>query len=179
MRLGDRIAVMRDGKIVQLGTAEDILVTPANDYVASFTQDVDRTRVLTAGAIMTGADDVLGTTTPDGKKIATLDDFLAAAPAVVLADAPIVDLFTPCSLSTVPVAVADKAGKAIGAVRADRLLAALGEDGDQPAVPAPRPAADPAPADKLVKSAAKDAKKDPVADAPEDNDPEGKVSTGA
>ncbi|NEE14017.1 glycine/betaine ABC transporter ATP-binding protein, partial [Streptomyces sp. SID7499] len=38
MRLGDRIAVMRDGEIVQLGTAEDILVTPANDYVASFTQ---------------------------------------------------------------------------------------------------------------------------------------------
>ena len=52
MRLGDRIAVMRDGRIVQIGTAEDILVTPANDYVASFTQDVDRSRVLTAGAVM-------------------------------------------------------------------------------------------------------------------------------
>ncbi|WP_306790717.1 glycine betaine/L-proline ABC transporter ATP-binding protein, partial [Streptomyces sp. NEAU-H3] len=42
MRLGDKIAVMRDGRIVQTGTAEDILVTPANDYVAAFTQDVDR-----------------------------------------------------------------------------------------------------------------------------------------
>jgi glycine betaine/proline transport system ATP-binding protein len=53
MRLGDRIAVMRDGRIVQIGTAEDILVEPANDYVASFVQDVDRSRVLTAGSIMT------------------------------------------------------------------------------------------------------------------------------
>lgn len=52
MRLGDRIAVMRDGRIVQIGTAEDILVRPADDYVASFTQDVDRSRVLTAGAVM-------------------------------------------------------------------------------------------------------------------------------
>ncbi|MEV0637244.1 glycine betaine/L-proline ABC transporter ATP-binding protein [Streptomyces sp. NPDC050619] len=52
MRLGDRIAVMRDGRIVQIGTAEDILVRPANDYVASFIQDVDRSRVLTASAVM-------------------------------------------------------------------------------------------------------------------------------
>jgi glycine betaine/proline transport system ATP-binding protein len=52
MRLGDRIAVMRDGRIVQIGSAEDILVDPANDYVASFVQDVDRSRVLTAGSIM-------------------------------------------------------------------------------------------------------------------------------
>lgn len=52
MRLGDRIAVMRDGRIVQIGTAEEILVDPANDYVASFVQDVDRSRVLTAASIM-------------------------------------------------------------------------------------------------------------------------------
>ena len=52
MRLGDRIAVMRDGRIVQIGTAEDILVRPANDYVASFVQDVDRSRVLTAGDVL-------------------------------------------------------------------------------------------------------------------------------
>jgi glycine betaine/proline transport system ATP-binding protein len=52
MRLGDRIAVMRDGRIVQTGSAEDILLRPANDYVASFIQDVDRSRVLTAGALM-------------------------------------------------------------------------------------------------------------------------------
>ena len=53
MRLGDRIAMMRDGRIVQIGTAEQILNDPANDFVAQFVQDVDRTRVLTAGAVMT------------------------------------------------------------------------------------------------------------------------------
>jgi glycine betaine/proline transport system ATP-binding protein len=52
MFLGDRIAVMRDGRIVQLGTPEDILTDPANDYVAQFVQDVDRARVLTAGSVM-------------------------------------------------------------------------------------------------------------------------------
>ncbi|WP_420812643.1 quaternary amine ABC transporter ATP-binding protein [Microbacterium hydrothermale] len=52
MFLGDRIAVMRDGRIVQIGTPEDILTDPANDYVEQFVQDVDRARVLTAGNVM-------------------------------------------------------------------------------------------------------------------------------
>jgi glycine betaine/proline transport system ATP-binding protein len=52
MFLGDRIAVMRDGRIVQIGTPEDILTDPANDYVAQFVQDVDRARVLTAASVM-------------------------------------------------------------------------------------------------------------------------------
>ncbi|GAA4766025.1 quaternary amine ABC transporter ATP-binding protein [Microbacterium gilvum] len=52
MLLGDRIAVMRDGRIVQIGTPEDILTDPANDYVEQFVQDVDRARVLTAGNVM-------------------------------------------------------------------------------------------------------------------------------
>lgn len=52
MRLGDRIAVMRSGRIAQIGTAEDIINRPATDYVARFVQDVDRARVLTASAAM-------------------------------------------------------------------------------------------------------------------------------
>lgn len=52
MRIGDRIAVMREGRIVQIGTAEEILTDPANDYVAQFVADVDRTRVLTARSVM-------------------------------------------------------------------------------------------------------------------------------
>lgn len=52
MFLGDRIAVMRDGRIVQTGTPEEILTDPATDYVASFVQDVDRARVLTAASVM-------------------------------------------------------------------------------------------------------------------------------
>src|SRR5699024_10486955 len=60
MRLGDRIAIMRDGEIVQIGTAEEILNDPANDYVSQFVQDVDRTRVLTAATIMERPPSVLG-----------------------------------------------------------------------------------------------------------------------
>jgi len=52
MYIGDRIAVMRDGRIVQIGTPEDILTNPANDYVEQFVQDVDRTKVLTAESVM-------------------------------------------------------------------------------------------------------------------------------
>ncbi|HEY0215847.1 MAG TPA: glycine betaine/L-proline ABC transporter ATP-binding protein [Cellulomonas sp.] len=52
MYLGDRIAVMRDGRIVQVGTSEQILSDPADDYVAQFVADVDRTRVLTASSVM-------------------------------------------------------------------------------------------------------------------------------
>lgn len=61
MRLGDRIAIMRAGEIVQIGTAEEILTDPANDYVSQFVQDVDRTRVLTADTIMEQPPSVLGT----------------------------------------------------------------------------------------------------------------------
>lgn len=52
MRIGDRIMVMKDGRIVQLGTGPEIIADPATEYVREFVSDVDRTRVLTAGAIM-------------------------------------------------------------------------------------------------------------------------------
>ncbi|SFQ25661.1 quaternary amine ABC transporter ATP-binding protein [Salibacterium halotolerans] len=52
LKLGDRIAIMKDGTIVQIGTAEQILESPANDYVSRFVEDVDRSKVLTASHIM-------------------------------------------------------------------------------------------------------------------------------
>lgn len=52
LRIGDRIALMKDGSIVQIGTPEEILMNPANDYVEKFVEDVDRSKVLTAGHIM-------------------------------------------------------------------------------------------------------------------------------
>ena len=52
LKMGDRIALMRDGSIVQIGTPEEILVNPANDYVEKFVEDVDRSKVLTAEHIM-------------------------------------------------------------------------------------------------------------------------------
>ncbi|MDO5723577.1 MAG: betaine/proline/choline family ABC transporter ATP-binding protein [Flaviflexus sp.] len=51
MFLGNRIAVMRSGSIDQIGTAEEIITQPANDYISRFVQGVDRSRVITAGAI--------------------------------------------------------------------------------------------------------------------------------
>ncbi|WP_030354585.1 quaternary amine ABC transporter ATP-binding protein [Streptomyces scopuliridis] len=139
MRLGDRIAVMRDGEIVQLGSAEDILVTPANDYVASFTQDVDRSRVLTAGAIMADPETAFGVRTDGGKELRTAQQVLDAAPASVAESTPIIELFTPCSTSAIPVAVTDDTGKLVGVVPRARLLAVLGEP-MTPSVPVDAPA---------------------------------------
>jgi glycine betaine/proline transport system ATP-binding protein len=51
-KLGDRVAVMKDGKIEQIGTPEEILANPANDYIRDFIQDIDRTKVLQAKNIM-------------------------------------------------------------------------------------------------------------------------------
>jgi glycine betaine/proline transport system ATP-binding protein len=52
LRLGDRIAIMRDGAIVQLGTPEDLVGSPADEYVANFVRDIPRTHVLTLRWIM-------------------------------------------------------------------------------------------------------------------------------
>ncbi len=52
IRLGDRIAIMKDGEIVQVGTSEEILTTPANDYVESFVESVDRSKIITASSVM-------------------------------------------------------------------------------------------------------------------------------
>jgi len=52
LRLGDRIVLMKDGVVVQIGTPEEILTNPANDYVRRFVEDVDSTKVLTAESVM-------------------------------------------------------------------------------------------------------------------------------
>lgn len=52
IKLGDRIAIMKDGEIVQIGTPEEILTDPANAYVTRFTESVDRGRIVTASSIM-------------------------------------------------------------------------------------------------------------------------------
>lgn len=51
-KIGDRVAVMKDGKIVQIGTPEEILETPANEYIEDFIKDIDRSKVLQAKNIM-------------------------------------------------------------------------------------------------------------------------------
>jgi glycine betaine/proline transport system ATP-binding protein len=52
LRLADRIVIMKDGEVVQMGTPADLVLRPADDYVAEFTKDVPRVRVITAGEIM-------------------------------------------------------------------------------------------------------------------------------
>jgi len=58
LRIGDRIALMKDGVIVQIGTPEEILMNPSNDYVERFVEDVDLSKVLTAGHVMKRAETV-------------------------------------------------------------------------------------------------------------------------
>ncbi|WP_225822062.1 quaternary amine ABC transporter ATP-binding protein [Streptomyces naphthomycinicus] len=118
MRLGDRIAVMRDGRIVQTGTAEDILLRPAGDYVASFVRDVDRSRVLTAGALMD--------TSVTGDAPACRCE--TARPATPFAEL--------CAISarlSHRVSVVDEAGRVVGVVPRQRLVGFLGDEAAGPA----------------------------------------------
>lgn len=67
LKLGDRIALMKDGEIVQIGSPEDIMTNPANDYVARFVEDVDRSKILSASHVMKRPE----TITPDrGPRVA-------------------------------------------------------------------------------------------------------------
>jgi glycine betaine/proline transport system ATP-binding protein len=65
LKLGSQIAIMKDGRFVQVGTAQEIVVEPADDYVFEFTRDVDRSRVLTFGSIREQAETLTGDETVD------------------------------------------------------------------------------------------------------------------
>lgn len=64
LKLGDRIAIMKDGRFVQVGTPEEVVAHPADDYVADFTKDVPRAHVLTARTIMRPLDGEAGRDAP-------------------------------------------------------------------------------------------------------------------
>lgn len=68
LKLGDRIAIMKNGKIVQIGSSEEILENPANEYVSNFVEDVDRSKVLVAENVMKKPDVI--TTWKDGPRVA-------------------------------------------------------------------------------------------------------------
>ena len=90
VKLGNRIAIMKEGQIVQLGTPETIVTQPANDYVRAFTRDIPRAKVLTACSIMQPCQDISAaacTCTPATKVEALIPLVLACdAPIVVLDD---------------------------------------------------------------------------------------------
>ncbi len=84
IRLADRIAIMKDGEIIQTGTPEKLVTEPATEYVAEFTRDVQRSKVITARALMVPHDDgaiFAGTATAD-------TTIAAIASAVVAAERP-------------------------------------------------------------------------------------------
>ncbi|MDK3258766.1 quaternary amine ABC transporter ATP-binding protein [Blastococcus capsensis] len=113
MRLGDRVAVMRDGRIVRLDTPEAILADPGDEYLERFLADVDRSRVFTAGDVMSAP--VAGA---DGRPVATA--------VTVAPNTPLADLLEPSALSEAPLLVADDTGEALGVVTRGDVLAALG-----------------------------------------------------
>ena len=69
IRLADRIAIMKDGEVIQIGTPEELVVSPATDYVAEFTRDVQRAKVISARGLMRPCNGAAhgGTVAPEAK----------------------------------------------------------------------------------------------------------------
>lgn len=110
VRIGDRIAIMRDGRLIQVGTAEDIVMNPADDYVADFVAGISRLKIVKAHAVMQRMDSYVAHTgaIPDN------------APRVN-EDASLSELIQLAIDSDTPIVVQDN-GQAIGIVtRADIL----------------------------------------------------------
>jgi glycine betaine/proline transport system ATP-binding protein len=107
LHLGDRVAIMKDGRVVQEGAPVEIVGAPADDYVAAFVEDVDRARVLRLEHVMTAP-------TPAA-------DATAALPAYTLLG----DALTVLASSPRPLAVEDEEGRIVGEVRATDALAAM------------------------------------------------------
>jgi glycine betaine/proline transport system ATP-binding protein len=113
MRLGDRVAIMREGRIVRLGTPESILSDPGDEYVEKFLADVDRSRVYTAQDVMSPAPD-------DGALL------LGSAAERIAPEAPLAELLGPAAESDLPLVVVDEADRPLGVVSRSAMFAALG-----------------------------------------------------
>ena len=73
LTLGSTIAIMRNGAIVQTGSAEEIVGNPADDYVASFTRDIDRSRVFEIGSVTAPAEALKLSTATRAEALAQMD----------------------------------------------------------------------------------------------------------
>ena len=111
LRLGDRIAIMRDGAIVQLGTPEELVGSPADEYVENFIRDIPRTHVLTLRWIMRDAEPGEASDGPELPVTTTLKD---AVPVVASTDKPV---------------RATKDGRVVGVVDRVAVLRAMAEPG--------------------------------------------------
>ncbi len=112
LRIADRMAIMRDGKIVQMGTPEDLILHPADDYVAQFTSEVPRIRVLRAQACVipaTGDTSVMAHV-PGSMIVESVLTELAENPSGVVVDDPdghALGVITPVSLIQTLASVAE------------------------------------------------------------------------
>ncbi|MBM3543460.1 MAG: betaine/proline/choline family ABC transporter ATP-binding protein [Alphaproteobacteria bacterium] len=90
IRLADRIAIMRDGRIIQIGTPEELVLSPADDYVAEFTREAPRTKILSARAIVRAKRDgemITGEISADSKVAEFAKEVEAATGAFAVRDA--------------------------------------------------------------------------------------------
>ncbi len=111
LRIADRMMIMRDGQIVQIGTPADLIVNPADDYVAEFTNDVPVTRVLTAQSIVRALEDPnQGTDLPTVKEQCCLEDLL------------------PVLAKSSGARVCEENGTVLGIVTADDVIRALARE---------------------------------------------------
>ncbi|MGB8453983.1 MAG: glycine betaine/L-proline ABC transporter ATP-binding protein [Anaerocolumna sp.] len=84
LKIGDKIAIMKDGVIVQIGSPEEILKNPADDYVKEFVQGVNRVKVVTARSIMKNTDTIVFA--KDGARVAVRKMKEASISSVFMVD---------------------------------------------------------------------------------------------
>ncbi len=107
LRLGDRIAVLRDGGVVQQGSGQDIVLQPADDYISAFVREVNRARVIRAGAIMTPKP------AQSGSPTVPVDAVLEIAARTML------------EAGATAAAVVDAAGQVVGSIDMTATMAAM------------------------------------------------------
>ncbi|PVZ11278.1 MULTISPECIES: glycine betaine/L-proline ABC transporter ATP-binding protein [unclassified Pseudomonas] len=111
VRIGHRIAIMEGGKVVQIGTPRDLLCNPANDYVRTFFNGFDASRILKAGDIA---------------QVDTQIHYEPGRQTPLKAETPIKDIFNILAQATAPVPVVDEVGTYKGSISQGRLLSYLG-----------------------------------------------------
>ncbi|MEO3431546.1 betaine/proline/choline family ABC transporter ATP-binding protein [Inquilinus sp. CAU 1745] len=113
LTLGDRVAVMKDGRFAQVGRPADIVLNPADDYVAAFTQDIDRGRVLPVRTAISRPQ-------PEEARQA-----LSNGAASIEGGRPLHEVFAQVSDTPTPVVVVDSEGRPEGFVTASDVTAVL------------------------------------------------------
>ncbi|TPI12529.1 betaine/proline/choline family ABC transporter ATP-binding protein [Mesorhizobium sp. B4-1-3] len=116
IRIGDRIAIMKDGVIVQTDTPEEIVTSPKHDYVARFVADISRLKVITAGRIMESVENFKSRHHPELE---------VEALRRVDSREPLAELVELAAKDAAPLAVIDPDGSVVGVIDRQILLDGL------------------------------------------------------